>query len=78
MITVPDSSNTVSLTGKDSGSGENQKSKVSEGLTFAGTAADYETVITSYTGKAYTALNSSSVPDAMKDVVKNYFSELSE
>jgi hypothetical protein len=78
MITVPDTFNDISLTGKNSGTGENQSIKTSDGLTFAGTAADYETVISSYTGKAYTALNSSQVPDAMKDVVKDYFTELSE
>ncbi len=78
MITVPENFDIFGVNGKKSGEGEGQTVKTSDSLTFSGTAADYETVISTYTGQAYSALNSSSVPDAMKDVVKNYFSELSE
>ncbi len=78
MITVPNDFDNFGITGRDNGGGDSQLIKTTEGLTFAGTAADYETVISAYTGMAYSALNSSSVPEAMKDVVKNYFSELSE
>ena len=78
MITVPANFETVSLNGKNTREGDDQTIKTSSSMTFNGTAADYETVISSYTGKAYSALNSSTVPEAMKDVVKNYFSELSE
>ena len=79
MITVPKNFSDTAITGKNNGSSEDgQTFKTSDSLTFAGTATDYETVISSYTGKAYSALDSGSVPDAMKDVVKNYFSELSE
>ncbi len=78
MITIPEDFEAFSISGKNNGGEENQTIKTSDGLTFSGTAADYETVISAYTGRAYSALNSSSVPDAMKDVVKNYFSELSE
>ncbi len=78
MITVPDNFDSFSINGKNNGEGDSQVVKTTDGITFAGSAADYETVISAYTGKAYSSLNSSTVPEAMKDVVKIYFSELSE
>ncbi len=47
-------------------------------MTFAGQARDYRQVISEYTRAAYESLGSSNVPEAMQEIVKDYFSDISE
>ena len=48
------------------------------GLSFRGQSVDYSRVVGEYTTSAMSRLNQSKIPDAMKDVVKKYFSELNQ
>ncbi len=77
-ITVPSNFTDTEISGKTDGSSSGEYTEINGSMTFSGTATDYEQVISEYTKKAYTAIDSESVPDALKGIVKNYFSDLSE
>ncbi len=77
-ITVPSNFTDTQINGKSDGSSSGEYTSVNDSATFSGTATDYEKVISEYTKKAYTAIDSESIPDALKGIVKNYFSDLSE
>ena len=47
-------------------------------MTWEGIEIPYEQVIAEYTNQAYENLSGSNIPDSMKDIVKDYFSELNE
>lgn len=48
------------------------------GLSYRGQSVDYNSVVGEYTSSAMSRLNQSKIPDAMKDAVKKYFSELNQ
>ncbi len=77
-ITVPSNFTDTGISGKTDGSSSGEYTEINGSMTFSGTATDYEQVISEYTKKAYTAIDSENVPDALKGIVKNYFSDLSE
>ena len=46
--------------------------------TWSGQSVDYNQVIGNYTNQAYTNMESSNIPDSMKDLIRDYFTELNE
>jgi len=47
-------------------------------MTWSGVEVEYGQVIAEYTNQAYAGLDKSDIPDSMKDIVKDYFSELNK
>lgn len=64
------------LTGKANQNGDSQKYQSDKTKGYKGTKNDYKQVIGEYSKKAYDNMNQSNIPDSMKDLVKNYFSNL--
>ena len=70
--------NDENLTGSPSGNGSSYITDSETGLAYAGQKTDYQQVVGSYTSEAYSKIDNSSIPDNLKDIVKDYFSGLNE
>jgi len=64
------------LTGQANQNGNSKLSQSQNGYVTAGEKKTYNQVIGDYAKKAYDNMNQSKIPGTMKDMVKNYFSNL--
>lgn len=79
QVVIPDSvGNDDNLSGTATKDGNSYKSESQQGITWRGQSVDYDSVISEYTQDAYSKIESNQIPEAMKDVVKNYFEELNK
>lgn len=79
QVVIPDSvGNDDNLSGTATKDGNSYKSESQQGITWRGQSVDYDSVISEYTKDAYSKIESNQIPEAMKDVVKNYFEELNK
>lgn len=77
FVTGMEMGNDDNLTGKKSGEAKMTKKSNQAGNAMAGSKAALDSVVGDYSSQAYAKVNSGQVPASMKDVVKNYFSGLS-
>ena len=66
------------LTGQANSEGNSYLTESNQVMTWSGESVTYEQVIGNYTNQAYTNMESSNIPDSMKELVKDYFTELNE
>ena len=78
MISDKLASDNSNITGKPSGDGESQQTQSGPTVTWSGIEVEYGQVIAEYTNQAYAGLEKSNIPDSMKDIVKDYFTELNK
>lgn len=78
LLNLPDRElgNDANLTGQKSSGGDSYRTSSSDGLAWSGQSVDYNSVIGEYSNNAYHQIDSSSIPEVMKDMIKNYFSGL--
>lgn len=66
------------LTGKKNNSGTSENVNSEKGINVRGESVPYNKVIGSYKQSASQSMESSSIPEGMKDIIKNYFTSLEE
>ncbi|MCY6371600.1 hypothetical protein [Clostridium ganghwense] len=76
--TIGGEGKTSVLGGKKGSSGSSDSTLTERGVSVKGNNIPYNQVIGEYKSKAYDNINNSSVPEGMKEVVKDYFSSLEE
>ena len=64
------------LTGQANQNGNSKMSSSQNGKVTNGQKVSPDSVIGEYSQKAYDSMNQSKIPGTMKDMVKNYFSNL--
>ena len=64
------------ITGQANKDGESKMSESNNANTWSGEKKNYNEVVGDYTKQAYDNMNQSQIPDPMKDLVKDYFSDL--
>ncbi len=74
-ITISNNHSDNNIQGSASGD-ESQLTQDGPTMTWEGIEIPYNQVIAEYTNQAYENLSGSDIPDSMKDIVKDYFSEL--
>ena len=67
-----------SMTGKGNASGESNMAQSDQAQAWSGNSVEYDSVIGEYTNRAYDSLPESNLPDSMKELVRDYFSDLNE
>lgn len=79
-VTITDkvASENSNLTGAPNQDGESYQTQGGPTMTWSGVEVEYSQVIAEYTNQAYAGLEQSDIPDSMKDIVKDYFSELNK
>ncbi|MDD7792887.1 hypothetical protein [Clostridium sp. 'White wine YQ'] len=77
-VYIPDrnSGNDENLTGQKNKSGNSQVQNSSDGVNERGESVDLDSVIGDYSKDAIDGLEGSSMPDYLKDIIKDYFEEL--
>lgn len=75
-VTIPTYKNEY-LTGKYGSSGASSYEEADQFLAVEGGSEEYEKVIAEYTQKAYETFSAEGIPDALQDIIKNYFKEIS-
>jgi len=66
------------LTGQANSNGESTLSRTDNPYAWRGNSVEYGAVVGEYANKAYNSLQSSKLPDSMKSLIRDYFSQLSE
>ena len=64
------------LTGQANKEGSSTMTQAGQGYAWSGQKKDYNQVIGNYKNHAYDRMNKSQIPDSMKDMVKDYFTDL--
>ena len=64
------------LTGNKNNNSPSQAVETENGLNFSGEKKDYNEVIGDYSEKELQGIEGSSIPENMKDIVKDYFDGL--
>ena len=78
MIPDGDMGTNENLTGQANSNGNSYLTESNQTATWSGQSVDYNQVIGNYTNQAYTNMESSNIPDSMKDLIRDYFTELNE
>ncbi len=78
MIPDEDMMSDENLTGQANANGQSYLTESDQVATWSGESVSYDQVIGNYTNQAYTNMESSNIPDSMKDLVIDYFTELNE
>ncbi len=76
MVSDQNSGPNQFMTGQANSQGSSQLTPSQNAQVWAGENVQYEQVIGDYTRQAYDNMNQSQIPDSMKDMVKEYFSNL--
>ncbi|WP_238882417.1 hypothetical protein [Clostridium sp. YIM B02551] len=78
QVYIPDrnSGNDENLTGQKNNGGNSQIQNSSNGINERGESVDLDSVIGDYSKDAIDGLEGSSMPDYLKDIIKDYFEEL--
>lgn len=76
--TIGGEGETSVLQGKNNSSGSSDSSITEKGVSVKGNEVPYNQVMGEYKSKAYDNINNSSIPEGMKEIVKDYFSSLEE
>ena len=66
------------LTGQANNSGNSSFMQSNQSLTWAGQSVEYNKVVGQYTEQAYSNLQQSKIPESMKSLIKDYFTELNK
>ncbi len=79
-VMIPDGNmeSNENLTGQSNSSGTSYLTESEQTITWTGESVDYNQVIGEYTNQAYTGMESSNIPDSMKDLIRDYFTELNQ
>lgn len=76
-ITIPEEvGDDENLTGKAGGTGKTYTQKSKNGPAWAGNSVDYSQVVGDYANQAYSNVENNKVPDSMKEIIKSYFTGL--
>ena len=78
MVPDADFGTNENLSGQSNSSGQSYMTESDQAATWRGESVDYNQVIGEYTNQAYTNMETSNIPDSMKDLIKDYFTELNE